>query len=59
VNFSFRMLNGLPAALGHAKGRPRWANRFVIAIEVSGGLVARVYAVLATPKLAAIRFDPL
>jgi RNA polymerase sigma-70 factor (ECF subfamily) len=59
VNFSFRMLNGLPAALAHAKGRPRWASRFVLAIEVSEGLVARVYAVLATPKLSAIRFDPL
>jgi DNA-directed RNA polymerase specialized sigma24 family protein len=59
VNFSFRMLNGLPAALGHAQGRPRWASRFVLAIEVSDGLVARVHAVLATPKLTAIRFDPL
>ena len=59
VNFSFRMVNGLPAALGHAKARPRWASRFVLAIEVSGSLVARVHAVLATPKLTAIRFDPL
>ena len=59
VNFSFRMLNGLPAALGHAKGRPRWASRFVLAIEVSDGLVVRVHAVLATSKLTAIRFDPL
>jgi len=59
VNFSFRMLNGLPAALGHAKGRPRWASHFVIAIDVSHGLVTRVYAVLATPKLTAIRFDSL
>jgi DNA-directed RNA polymerase specialized sigma24 family protein len=59
VNFSFRMLNGLPAALGHAKGKPRWASRFVLAIDVSDGLVARVHAVLATPKLTAIRFDPL
>ena len=59
VNFSFRMLNGLPAALCHAKGRPRWASRFVLAIEVSGALVARVHAVLATPKLTAIRFDPV
>jgi DNA-directed RNA polymerase specialized sigma24 family protein len=59
VNFSFRMLNGLPAALGHAKGRPRWASRFVLAIEVADGLVARVHAVLASPKLTAIRFDPL
>jgi DNA-directed RNA polymerase specialized sigma24 family protein len=59
VNFSFRMLNGLPAALGHAKGRPRWASRFVLGIEVSDGLVARVDAILASPKLTAIRFDPL
>lgn len=59
VNFSFRMLNGLPAALGHARGRPRWARHFVLAIEVSHGLVARVHTILATPKLTAIRFDPL
>jgi DNA-directed RNA polymerase specialized sigma24 family protein len=59
LNFSFRMVNGLPAALGHAKARPRWASRFVLAIEVSDGLVARVHAVLATAKLTAIRFDPL
>ena len=59
VNFSFRMVNALPAAMGHAKGRPRWASRFVLAIEVSDGLVARVHAVLATAKLTAIRFDPL
>ena len=59
VNFSFRMVNGLPAALGHAKARPRWASRFVLAIEVSHGLVARVHVVLATPKLTAIRFEPL
>jgi DNA-directed RNA polymerase specialized sigma24 family protein len=59
VNFSFRMLNGLPAALGHAKRRPRWASHFVLAIEASDGLVARIHAVLATPKLTAIRFDPL
>jgi RNA polymerase sigma-70 factor (ECF subfamily) len=58
VNFSFRMLNGLPAALGHARGRPRWASHFVLAIEVADGLVARVHAVLASPKLTAIRFDP-
>ena len=59
VNFSFRMVNGLPAALGHAKARARWASRFVLAIEESDGLVARVHAVLATSKLTAIRFDPL
>ena len=59
VNFSFRMLNGLPAALGHAKGRPRWASRFVLGIEASDGLVTRVHAILASPKLTAIRFDPV
>src|SRR5262249_17236368 len=59
VNFSFRMVNGLPAALGHAKGRPRWASRFVLAIDVSDGLLARVHAVLATPKLTGIRFGPV
>ena len=59
VNFSFRMLNGLPAVLGHARGRPRWASQFVLAIDVADGLVARVHAILASPKLTAIRFDPL
>lgn len=59
INFSFRMLNGLPAALAYCKGRPRWASRFVVRIEVSEGLVANVHAILATSKLTAIRFDPL
>jgi RNA polymerase sigma-70 factor (ECF subfamily) len=59
VNFSFRMVNGLPAALGHAKARARWASRFVLAIEVSDGLVSRVHTVLASSKLTAIRFDPV
>jgi DNA-directed RNA polymerase specialized sigma24 family protein len=59
VNFSFRMVNGLPAALGRAQARARWASRFVLAIEVSDGLVARVHAVLATAKLTAIRFEPV
>jgi DNA-directed RNA polymerase specialized sigma24 family protein len=59
INFSFRMLNGLPAALAHAKGRPRWASRFVLLIETSEGLVSKVHTILATSKLTAIRFDPL
>jgi DNA-directed RNA polymerase specialized sigma24 family protein len=59
INFSFRMVNGLPAALGHCKGKPRWASRFVLSIEASEGLVANVRTILATEKLTAIRFDPL
>jgi DNA-directed RNA polymerase specialized sigma24 family protein len=59
INFSFRMLNGLPAALGHAKGRPRWAKYFVLRVEISEGRVAAIHTILATPKLTAIRFDPL
>jgi hypothetical protein len=59
ITFSFRMLNGLPAALGKTKARPRWASRFVLCIELRERLITQVDVVLATAKLAAIRFDTL
>lgn len=58
IQFSFRMLNGLPAALGVATTRPRWARRFVIRLELRQGLlVSELQVVMGTPKLAAIQFD--
>ncbi len=59
ISFAFRMLNGLPAALGQSKGRPRWARRFVFRVEIREGLISEVQAIMATPKLTAVRFDPL
>lgn len=59
TRFSFRMLNGLPAALGESQGRARWAKRFVFRVEVRHGLISEVQVIMATAKLAAIRFDPL
>jgi RNA polymerase sigma-70 factor (ECF subfamily) len=59
ASFAFRMLNGLPAALGQTKGRPRWAKRFVVRIETREGLISEVQVILATAKLTAVRFDPL
>jgi hypothetical protein len=59
ISFAFRMLNGLPAALGHSKGRPRWAKRFVLLIDTREGLISEIHIVLATAKLTAIRFEPV
>lgn len=55
ASFSFRMLNGLPAALGQSRSRPRWANRFVLRIELREGLISEVHVILATSKLVAVR----
>jgi RNA polymerase sigma-70 factor (ECF subfamily) len=57
VKFAFRMLNGMPAALGTTGGRPRWARRFVFRIDARDGLITNVQLVLASAKLAAVRFD--
>ncbi len=59
ISFAFRMLNGLPAALGQSRGRARWARRFVLRIETREGLISEVQAIMATSKLTAVRFDPL
>jgi RNA polymerase sigma-70 factor (ECF subfamily) len=59
LTFSFRMLNGLPAALGHCQGKPRWARRFVLCIDAREGVVSHVQTILASSKLTAVRFDPL
>ena len=58
IHLSFRMLNGLPAALGQSKGRPRWARRFVVRVEVRERLISEVHVIMATSKLTAVRFDP-
>jgi len=58
VRFAFRMLNGLPAALGSSPGRPRWARRFIFRIETRGDLIVDVQTVMASAKLTAVRFDP-
>jgi len=59
ISFAFRMLNGLPAALGQCKERPRWANRFVIRIEAREDLASEVHVIMASAKLTAVRFDPI
>ena len=59
ISLSFRMLNGLPAALGQTEGRPRWASRFVLSIDAREGLISDVHIIMATTKLTAVRFDPL
>ena len=58
IHFGFRMLNGMPAALGTSLGRPRWARSFVFRIEMRGDRVAEVQAIMASAKLTAVRFDP-
>jgi RNA polymerase sigma-70 factor (ECF subfamily) len=58
MRLAFRMLNGLPAALGMSPGRPRWARRFVFRIETRGDFVSDVQAIMASTKLTAVRFDP-
>jgi RNA polymerase sigma-70 factor (ECF subfamily) len=58
MRFTFRMCNGLPAALGVSAGRPRWARRFVFRIEADqDGRVSAVHTITASDKLAALRFD--
>lgn len=57
MRFDFRMLNGLPAAVGESAGRPRWARHFVFRIEARGDdLVSEVHTITASVKLAAVRF---
>ena len=58
LHFAFRMLNGLPAALGVSVGRPRWARRFVFRIDADEeGRLSAIHTISASLKLAAIRFD--
>jgi DNA-directed RNA polymerase specialized sigma24 family protein len=58
IHFGFRMLNGMPAALGTSPGRARWARLFVFRIETRDSLVTDVQAIMASAKLTAVRFDP-
>jgi DNA-directed RNA polymerase specialized sigma24 family protein len=59
ISFAFRMLNGLPAALGQCRDRPRWAKRFVLRIDSRKGLASEIHVIMATGKLTAVRFDPI
>jgi len=56
--FEVRLLNGLPAAAAAIVVRPaRDARRLVTACDVDGkGRITRLYTVLASAKLAAVRF---
>ena len=59
IGFSYRMLNGMPAAVVQSRAaRPRWAQRFVVRVEEREGLVSDIQVILASAKLTAVRFDP-
>lgn len=59
ISLTYRMLNGMPAALAHSPGRPRWAKRMVIRVELREDLVTEVHVIMATAKLTAVGFDPI
>jgi RNA polymerase sigma-70 factor (ECF subfamily) len=59
ISLTYRMLNGMPAAVAQSPPRPRWAKRMVIRVELREDLVSAVQVIMATPKLTAVRFDPL
>jgi DNA-directed RNA polymerase specialized sigma24 family protein len=58
LRLAFRMLNGMPAALGVSPGHPRWPRHFVFRIETRDGLVTDVETIMASAKLTAVRFEP-
>lgn len=59
TRFAFRMLNGLPALLAEVPAPAAWAQRFVFQIDVNAdGRIDGLFTILATRKLAAIRFEP-
>ncbi len=59
--YEIRLLNGLPAlVLETAATRPRLARRVVARVELdAAGRIAEIDAIVATPKLSAVRFDTL
>jgi RNA polymerase sigma-70 factor (ECF subfamily) len=59
ITFAFRMLNGLPAALGQCQDRSCWAKRFVLRIDAREGSASEIDVIMATVKLTAVRFDPI
>ncbi|HEY3157886.1 MAG TPA: sigma factor-like helix-turn-helix DNA-binding protein [Vicinamibacterales bacterium] len=59
ISLTYRMLNGMPAAAAQSPGRPRWARRMVIRVELREDLVSELQVIMATAKLAAVRFDPI
>ena len=57
--YAFRMLNAFPAVVAEAAAPAAWAERYVFRIDItSDGQIREVHTVLATAKLAAVRFDP-
>ena len=59
ISLAYRMLNGMPGAAAQSPGRPRWARRMVIRVELRADLVSELQVIMATAKLAAVRFDPI
>ena len=59
ISLTYRMLNGMPAGVAQAPGRPRWARRFVVRVELREDLVSELQLTMATAKLTAVRFDPI
>src|SRR5258705_1084076 len=59
ISLTYRMLNGMPAAIAQSPPRPRWAKRMVIRVELREDLVSAVQVIMATQKLAAVPFDPI
>jgi len=59
ISLVYRMLNGMPAGVAQAPGRPRWARRFVVRVELREDLVSELELTMATAKLTAVRFDPI
>jgi RNA polymerase sigma-70 factor, ECF subfamily len=57
VHAELRELSGLPTlVMEHAQIGPGWARRSVLQCEIdAGGLIRRVYSVLASRKLTAVR----
>ena len=59
TRYAFRMLNGLPALLAEVPAPAAWAQRFVFQIDVDAdGRIGELHTILATRKLAAVRFEP-
>jgi RNA polymerase sigma-70 factor (ECF subfamily) len=60
ARFTMRMINGLPALVGEVReGRPGEPPRMVVLCELGAhGRIDRLYGVVASRKLTAVRFPP-
>ncbi len=59
TRYAFRMLNALPALVAEVPAPAVWAQRFVFRIEINAeGRISELHTILATPKLAAVSFEP-